>query len=57
LRPTYARCTLNLATTPEDGAIAKRAFGRRSDASGLDLQGIVSRKQQFVPPLAAALAG
>lgn len=47
--------SLLLAATPEDEALAERAFGRTRSNGCLDLPGVVSRKQQVLPPLAAAL--
>jgi manganese-dependent inorganic pyrophosphatase len=45
-----------LAANSEGEAIAERAFGRNFHDGQLPLPGVMSRKKQVVPPLAAALA-
>jgi manganese-dependent inorganic pyrophosphatase len=47
--------SLMLAANPAGEAIAERAFGRAFSDGQLMLPGVMSRKKQVVPPLAAAL--
>lgn len=47
--------SLLIGATPEDESLAERAFGRPLTGGYLALSGVMSRKQQVVPPLAAAL--
>jgi manganese-dependent inorganic pyrophosphatase len=48
--------SIMLAANGEGEAIAERAFGRNFHDGQLTLPGVMSRKKQVVPPLAAALA-
>jgi manganese-dependent inorganic pyrophosphatase len=48
--------SIMLAANSEGEAIAERAFGRTFHDGQLPLPGVMSRKKQVVPPLAAALA-
>lgn len=47
--------SLLLAANPEGEVLAERAFGGSFGERGLALPGVMSRKKQVIPPLAAAL--
>lgn len=55
LTDIFAQSSILLAANREGEAIAEHAFGRRMTDGQLILPGVLSRKKQVVPPLAAAL--
>lgn len=55
LTDILAESSIMLAANAEGEEIAERAFGRSFTDGRLELPGVMSRKKQVVPPLAAAL--
>jgi manganese-dependent inorganic pyrophosphatase len=55
LTDIFAQSSILLAANREGEALAEQAFGRRMTDGRLLLPGVLSRKKQVVPPLAAAL--